>query len=642
MRAIAAALLVSCFAVRAVIAADIGADLFDKTQATHKSVVYQGSWNDPSTWQPPQVPPAGSRVLVQCNSIVTIHQDTADIQWIYVDGVLMPCDHCDTQLNVHSVYVPMMGRMRWGMSDMPCKGKSIIEFVPGSAVGLSDPFLPGDWQKLSLGLLCHGEFMACGSDKTDWLQVDDTAPVGAMTVVLKDAPWKWSVGDQVLIAGTDSLVGETQVKYQSEFHTLTAVDGRTLTLDSPLQYRHFKWRDDLRYHVANLSRNVVIRSRNPAVIESRGHLMFMTSMNDIRYTRIENLGRTDKSRPVTDPRKDASGNVVAGSADNPRARYADHNHRTGPLNPPSRRMWNVIDGSPGWGLVNHASNQETDNCIAVRCYGAGFVTEEGQERGYIHKCLGAMNHGQGDEISSSDADHGVAANGDWGTDGSGFWLQGGLVDVSDCVAFDNSGRGFGLFNRTLNGYPDFGTGNPIPAYLQYPIVVDQSLLPADYFQTPWWQYYVAHPPVQTSITSQLVPQRVFSRNTAYGNKVGVQGWFGNGNNLYIASRLAMPLSVRGSITDLTLWGRGGKLHMEYARQFNINGLTICGDLGFRSPSASISKLAEAVLLRGDEMTINRWNIQNMACQNFHIEGSPTPVNIQIENETVSGTTVTPN
>lgn len=593
LRSVVGALVLFC--CRSVFAAEIGHDLCPPDTATHRAV-QSGSWQEATTWSP-GIPPTGAKVLIPGGITVTNHATTADVLWIHVAGVLTTCDHCDTQINVHTVFVPMGGAVRIGMPTMPCAGKTVLEFVPGSAVGLDGPFLPGDWQKLSLGVVCHGEFMTCGQAKSAWLTVDGDIVARSNSLKLTGIPYQWAVGDQLLVAGTDSSLTNPRAKYQSEFVTVTAVTSRTITFSPRLNFRHFRWRSNLPFHVANLTRNVIIRSRDTSVINNRGHMMFMTSMNDIRYTKIEGLGRTDKSKPATDPRKDTSGNLVAGSDDNPRARYADHNHRTGPLNPASRRMWNVVDGSPGWGMVNHASNGDWDNCIVIRTFGSAFVTEEGQECGAMRRCLAALNKGLGDTISSTDADHGRPEIGDWGTDGAGFWLQGGLVEVSDCVSFDNSGRGFALFNRTLNGYPNYGTGNPIPNYLQYPIVVDASILPVDYNALP------------QPTPSSVVPQRVFARNTAYGNKVGLQGWSGPTYNG--ASRLIWPPKIRGSLSHITLWGRGGFMHIEYNRQLNIDAVTIVGDLGFRTADTSISKGYHPIIVRSTDVSITGTHIDGM-------------------------------
>jgi len=584
-------------------AAMMGENLCPPSSATHIAIS-SGSWQEKTTWSRGVIPSSNARVLIPAGITVTNHATTADVLWIHVAGTLKVCDHCDTQINVHTVYVPMGGSMQLGMPTMPCTGKTVLEFNFGA-------FLGGDTDKLSLGLICHGEFMACGKEKTAWGVLSAEVPKGATSLTLRDLPYQWNVGDQILLAGTDSIADGKPVQYQSEYLTIKAIDGRTVTFTTPTLYRHFPWRADLQVHVANLTRNVIIRSRRPSVIASRGHLMFMSSMNDIRYASLEGLGRTDKSKPVTDPRKDNSGKLIAGTDANPRGRYADHNHKCGPMTQPARRMWVVVRGSPGWGMVNHASHCQWDNCIAVECFGAGFVTEEGQERGHMRRCLAAMNRGLGDTIVSTDGDHGRESIGDWGTDGAGFWLQGGLVEVSDCVSFDNSGRGFAIFNRALNGYPRWNY--QLPDYLKYEIAHERIAVPFIDLYLPLMDAVGF-----TRVPSSVVPLRTFDRNTAYGNKVGVQAW---GGPTHSSSKLIWPLSVRGSITNLTLWGRGCALQLEYMRQMNVDGLTIVGCSGLRGKEGENPHTP--VALRGHHVTVRNISIEGFSNKSLY----PAPVPI---------------
>jgi hypothetical protein len=578
--------------------AQMGANLCPPASATDVAIC-NGSWQDDSTWQDGTVPGGGEKVLIPSGKTVTNNGHTADILWIHVAGTLKACDHCDTQLNVHTVYEAMGGHFNYGEQGMPLTGKAVVEFLPG-------PFLPGDWQKLSRGLIAHGKVTINGPEKTAFDVVLNDLPVGATSLQLLNVPLRWAVGDTILISGTDSTVGEDRShKYQTERRVITAINGRTVTWAEPLVYRHYRWRADLPFHCGNITRNIIFRSRSTATIADRGHVMFMGPMVDTRHVLVQGLGRTDKSQPVTDPRNDAYGEFIVGSDANPRARYAWHAHRVGVLGPAMFWQDVAVDGSPGWGLLVHASHVVAEDCIATVCFGFGLGTEEGQERGAFRRCLSLLNKGQGDTITSTDGDHGIPGIGDWGKDGSGFWLQGGLVEVSDCVSCDNSGRGFALFNRPLNSYPSYGGGNPVPAYLQYPIVVDQSLLPAEYKLTPWW---LAVSP--TAITSGFVPQRVFARNTAYGNKVGIQSWWRQ-DDVDLASRLALPADVRGSITDLTLWGRGAKCHLEYTRQFTVDGLKVIGDGLFRPNHMSVTKGEPALLVRFPYITVRRFDSAGM-------------------------------
>ena len=601
-----------------VASAQMGASLVPPSSATD-TAKQSGSWQDSATWTDGTVPVAGEKVFIPAGFTVTNHATTADVLWIHAAGTLACCDHCDTQINVHTIYVPMGGKLK-----LHSTGKAVVEFIDG-------PFLPGDTTQLSRGLICHGEFMASGNDKLDWCAVADSQlAVGSNTLTCAVPPTGWNVGDKLVICGTDSKVGEAWQTYQSEFVTVASISGGlgglSVGFDPPLKYRHFRWRADLPFHVGNLTRNVVFRSRDTSTIANRGHLMFMSSMVNMRNVAVEGCGRSDGSRPITDPRLDAYGELIPGSDANVRARYAVHWHRVGQLTPPAICTGCVVDGSPKWGFLVHASNVHLQDCVATRCYGGGFATEEGQERGSMDRCLSVLNRGYGDVERGSDDDHGRSLIGDFGIAGDGFWNHSGLMAITNCVACDNSGRGFGQFIRTLNGYPNYGSGNPIPEYLRFPIEHDGTLLSIDYDG-------------RSKTPASTVPPAVFANNTAYGAKLGFQGWSGPVNDA--SSNRIWPASVRGSIRNLTLWGRGGKLHLEYNRQLNVEGLTIVGDNGFRPAFNSIFRLSEAVLLRSPEVTVSNWSIEHVSdhMAKLRVVGVNDPGGIAGKNINIQGATV---
>lgn len=609
--------VVAALALCGVSVAQMGGNLVPPSNATD-TAKQTGSWQDAATWTDGTVPVAGERVYIPSGITVTNHATTADVLWIHAAGKLTFCDHCDVQFNVHTIYVPMGGSFSGHGT-----GKVVVEFLPG-------PFLPGDTTQLSRGLICHGEFMASGVAKTAWGPVLNTElPVGATS--LKVNASGWNVGDKLVICGTDSKVGEAWQVYQSEFVTVTgllaASDGTTVTFSPPLAYRHFRWRADLPFHVGNLTRNVVFRSRDPNTLSNRGHLMHMGKMmNDARWVSMEGLGRTTSARPVTDWPTDVWGDPLpAASDDNFRARYGDHFHKRGQLSLPAIRIGCVCDGLNylnKWNFLCHDSVAHYLDCISVRSNGGGFATEEGQERVSREHCLSGMHRGYGDIERNTDDDHGRPDVGDWGIAGDGFWDHSGLVSDRNCVAFDNSGRGFGKFIRTLNGYPIYH----VPDYLRFPIEHDGTLLSIDYDGR-------AKTPAST------VPVAVFANNTAYGNKLGFQGWSGPTHDA--SSNRIWPAAVRGSIRNLTLWGRGGKLHLEYNRQLNVDGVTIVGDNGFRPAFNSISRLSEAVLLRSPEVTVNNWSIEHVSAhmQKFRVEGPNDPGGIAGKNISIQGATI---
>lgn len=104
------------------------------------------------------------------------------------------------------------------------------------------------------------------ADKTTWTQLNRTAEAGSTELRLAEATG-WEVGDRIAVASTDFDLD------QAEEFTVLAVsgNGRTITLDAPLQYMHYGSVDhyddpdgdhhmlDMRAEVSLLSRDVTIR-----------------------------------------------------------------------------------------------------------------------------------------------------------------------------------------------------------------------------------------------------------------------------------------------------------------------------------------------------------------------------------------------
>jgi hypothetical protein len=570
--------------------------------------VRDGSWQDPVTWSGGNVPQAGQKYYIPPGITVTNHAVTPDMLWGHVAGTQTFCDHCDTQLNVHTLYVAHTGKLR-----VHSTAKCVTEFVPG-------PFLPGDKTQVTRGLINHGEFMVSGVAKTAWGEVLEDLPVGA-TALKVAAATNWAAGDKLVITGTDSVLlgldnSQNQHRYQSEFVAVESVaaDG-TVQFSPPLQYRHFRWRADLPFHVGNLTRNIVFRSRDASTTATRAHLMHMGSMmNDARWVAFEGLGRTTSLRPVTDWATDVWGEPLPGASDdNIRAKYADHYHKRGQLSQPVFREGCVCDGLNylnKWNFLCHDSVAHWLNCISLRSNGSGFATEEGQERGSAVRCLSLLNRGMGDVIRSSDSDFSRPEAADFGISGDGFWLQGGMFDLRECVACDNSGRGVGIFCGPLNGWPRPYAG--MPGYLAFPVEVSGTLLPAEYNGV-------------ASVPAGAVPQRVCDSVTAYMNKVSVQCWSsrpddGSGKTIW-------PPTIRSSITNLKLWGCGNCLQLEYARQVTVNGVDIQGDSAVHLEGGyqwNTTNFDAPVALRGHHVTIRNLKISDYSRKGLY----PHPIPIE--------------
>jgi hypothetical protein len=102
-----------------------------------------------------------------------------------------------------------------------------------------------------------------------WVRPGATAKKGDTTVTLPEPVRGWKVGDRVIVTATRH---ESRAKGPyTEKCLVTGLDGTKLTLDRPLRFDHLG-EGDYRGEVADLSRNVVVESADPAGL--RGHTMY--------------------------------------------------------------------------------------------------------------------------------------------------------------------------------------------------------------------------------------------------------------------------------------------------------------------------------------------------------------------------------
>jgi hypothetical protein len=324
---------------------------------------------------------------------VTVDNLSAD--WIRVDGVLDFVTNSDSSLTVETVVVTPTGTLR-----NHSQATSTITFIDDGPI--SDPF------RFERGLLSHGVTDIDGVDKRDWTTFQPTS-AGATQLTVADASG-WHVGDQLVIGDSDSYYANYtySVQVQDDIRTITAIVGNVITVDSPLAYAHDGFETQLPV-VINTTRNITFTSASSEV-DRLGHVMLMHSTtHSVKDAAFERLGRTDKSRPITDP--DGLGDGV----DNPRGRYPLHFHRGGGV----ASGVSVVD-SPGWGVVNHDSHVDVNSSVSYDVFGAHFVTETGIETGSFTNNVAVRSVGTGRPVE----DERVTGD-DTAHSGIGFWADSG-------------------------------------------------------------------------------------------------------------------------------------------------------------------------------------------------------------------------
>lgn len=370
--------------------------------------------------------------------------------------------------------------------------------------------------------------------------------------------------------------------------TIAEVQGKDVTV-APLATDHLPPAEKLTVHVVNLTRNVVIESQNTTEVMRRGHLMFMHSgAVDVRYAAMLGLGRTDKSRPISDPEIDAEGHLVAGTGLNPRARYAFHLHRTGTdLDDAATlvRGCALVD-SAGWGYVNHSSHADFEDNVAYNVFGSGFVTEAGDEVGSFRHNIAIRSKGSGeDEVGRTKIQ-------DFGHEGDGFWFQGGGVTVEDNVATGQHTSGFIFFTSGLIE-KGLGTARFAVANLWHPewakTIDHVNHKDPDHINDP------------ASVPVIAVPIKSFKRNTAYGCGIGFK------------SRFLSPQAQRSAFEDGLVWNCDMGVHVRYTTNFDLRNLRLIAD-----PRAKGSFAAVRGTLEGE---------QDIRYENLDVEGWDTGIAI---------------
>ena len=514
--------------------------LVPDSAVTHAAAA-SGDWSDPATWSGGALPAAEANVLIPSGVTVTVDGSVTDVlRTIRVDGALQFVADASTSLTVDTVVVSPSGSFTIGTAAEP-----VLPGVTARVVFADRGPIDTTWDPnlLSRGLISHGTTTVYGAAKTPFAALAGSAARGSSLFTLAHAPAGWQVGDEVVLAGTSTSAN------QDERVTVTAIDGPVVTVNRVLSYNHASPRPaEMPVYVANVTRNVVFesQSRDRAQSNRRGHVMLMHSPHaDVNYAGFSFLGRTDKDVRINDPQLDAAGALVPGTGTNPRARYALHLHRTG-LDPvahgPATVRGSVANDGVGWGFVNHSSYVTFEDNVAYNIFGAGFVSEAGDEIGSFRRNFALRSTGSGDGIESRNDIQ------DFGHEGNGFWFQGGGVEVEDNVA---AGQRRGAFVYFTRGLQQAGLGT---TRFPSPNLADPS---------------IANGAATMDVGN--VPIRLFRNNYAFSSGDGFESWF----HLLNASH-----SARSLVEGFRTWGfRSGRAaFIPYTRHMDVRHLTAVGNM----------------------------------------------------------------
>ncbi len=415
------------------------------------SSVGNGAWSNAASWAPARIPADGDVVLIAAGTTISYDvNSTARISAVKVagGGALNFRTDVSTGLLVANLQVALGGTLTVGTKATPVAAgvTATIEIADQPLDTVFDP------SQYGTGIVGEGTIRIAGAAMTStYVRLSAEALQGATTLTLAQAVAGWSVGDRLILPGSQAYdaASSPPIVPQWEELQLAAIsaDGMTITLAAPLAFDHpgaHAVDGTLLYlpHVADLARNVIIASENPA--GTRGHALFTDRADvDVRYARFDRMGRTTNN-PLDSTTFDASGNVTH-IGTNQIGRYALHAHHLfGPATPRADGyqfsfVGNAMDGGTDvadarkWAIDVHNSFYGLIQAnVVYDAMGAGIATEDGSESYNLFDANFVVRvGGTGQRLND-------------GTDGQGMWFHGPNNSVTNNVVANVYSATYGL------------------------------------------------------------------------------------------------------------------------------------------------------------------------------------------------------
>jgi hypothetical protein len=425
-----------------------------------------GAWSAPSTWEGGNVPGAGASVQIRAEHTVTYDAYSCPvIRSIHVAGTLTFARDRDTRLEVGLIKIqPGENASEDGFNcdahpakpDVSEPAVGSVTLSPALEIGTPNDPIPAnhtatirlvaveglDTETCPAIVCCGGRMDLHGVPLSrTWVKLGATVNAGRVgklalvsapgdtEIKLSESVAGWRVGDRAIVTTTTSRSRVNQretlrpraniplayipkiPRAYTEERTIKAIEGDRLTVDRPLDYYH-QGEGDYRGEVANLSRNVVIESADPA--KARGHTMYHKhSSGSISYAEFRHLGKEGLL-----------------------GKYPIHIHLAGETMRGSYVIGASIWNSGNRWVTVHGTNYFVVlDCVGYQSVGHGYFLEDGSEVFNVFDRNLAVQAFTGKPLPEQflPFDH---------NDGAGFWWANSQITFTRNVAVECDRYGF--------------------------------------------------------------------------------------------------------------------------------------------------------------------------------------------------------
>src|SRR5258708_11565013 len=292
----------------ATVATEMNMDIFPnpvfnssfRVAAACKGAVAPCDWSAPATWTAARTPGLNDQVIVDGNVEIRDVNAVALAIGIYPGGTLNFKTDANTKLLTGDVMVFSGGTLNVGTPAQPIANAFNAEIVIRD---IPIDFTLDPKQYLRTITSIEGTVRMCGRTiSPTFIRMTSEAPSGTPTLQLTSSALAagWRPGDTVAIPNSEQCdqPGDANPRCKEGINTkhteeriISPISPNGLTLTVPaLSFNHPGAKDAdgrMAYlpHVVNLTRNILIRSENPA--GTRGHMLFTIRADvDIRYASI--------------------------------------------------------------------------------------------------------------------------------------------------------------------------------------------------------------------------------------------------------------------------------------------------------------------------------------------------------------------
>jgi hypothetical protein len=220
-------------------------------------------WSSKYTWGGADPPSAGDLVVIGASQTIYFDASTPVLSGVIIlGGSLIFDDMQDVSLQAQYIIIAANGRLQIGTEQQPFTHNAVITMY-GNVRSIELPIFGSKVTAVRNGTIeMHGKNIG-----VTWTKLSVTANVGATSITVKDSVSNWPIGGQIVIATTGDYLSQGQ----TETRVITAINGNTISFNSPLKFQHLSVTRivgdtsvSIMAEVGLLTRNVVYQGKNPS------------------------------------------------------------------------------------------------------------------------------------------------------------------------------------------------------------------------------------------------------------------------------------------------------------------------------------------------------------------------------------------